>query len=212
VLAEHGDTEQDRDCRVDVGDHGRACRPDLRDQREEDDERRGGAHDGQTGHRRDHLAADMRRPRQRGRRRPHDRRQRKRGKRDADRRKVGKPAAEDQRPRRVTNRDQQYAADRETVDILDLEADQRRDAREAESQPEQPRPVEDFSRAHQPRYQHPEQGHGRNQQTSERTGHVLFGRRQQPPGQRHLDDGEQQQRTPSAEDVDKSAAPRRDRQ
>ena len=123
--AEHGG-----DGRVDVGDHGRPHRPDLRDQLEEDDERERRADDREREHRRGDLPA---RHARRAARTP--RTARRSAPRspiaaaiDAERRRVAQPAREHDRPDRVTDRDDRDLGERQRAGAVHVEPDDRGDA------------------------------------------------------------------------------------
>ena len=212
MLVEHQHTEQNRHRRVDIGDDRRAGRSDLCDQRKEDDKCGRRAHSRQPRHRPRHFLADVRGHGQRGRHRPHNRCEQQRCGRHADSRQVGKPARQHERAGCIAERRQQHRGHRKARDVSHLEADQRSDADETQSKSEQPHSIEDLSRANESRQHDAEQRHCGKKETGERTRDVLFGRRQQPPGSRHLDCREEEQRPPPTKHVEHGPATPRDRQ
>ena len=199
-LVQDQHAEQHRDGRVDVGDHGRAGRPDLGDQLEEDQERDRRADHREDQHGEHRLAGRPARRRldQPGRH-VRQRGQRQRRRHHAEGRQVGQRAGEDERADRVADHHHRDRDDRAGVAGADLEADQRGDPGQPDQQAEQPAAAEPLPLRAEPGEQRADQRDAGHQQAGQRAGQALLGEAEQEPRRADLDRGVEQQRPPAAQ-------------
>ena len=174
VQKQHAQRQRHR--RVDIRDDGGAHRPDLRDQREEQQEGNGRAHHCQDRHGGDDLCRRDRRGKL-----EHasgcicDRAHRKRRGYDADSGDTAKLPADDHRAHRVADGDHRHLPRSPQIAAGDVKADQRHHPGEADREAADLAKLEAVSCAGRPGEQSADQRNSRDQQAGQRAGEVPLG-------------------------------------
>ena len=186
---------------IDVRDHGCPDRPHFGDQREEDEERKRGADDGQADHRLDHVCRrHLGRPAERGKGRVQHRGDQKRRGDDTERRNIVQPTREDDRADRVTDRDAADLGDRERVHLADVEPDESGDAADPDEQPEPAAAALALARSGERDDHGTDERHGCDQQPGEGARQLRLRTREEDPRDHHLDHRVGEQRPPAREE------------